>query len=103
MQYILLWQILTALGFGAVVGSTSFYVGSQHAELALQKKIVTSKVCMGYLQDAAAQCENSNVDGLYYTLGQFYEQCVVDDTWDAERRIQAYADWIEKSLAPKCN
>ena len=62
--------------------------------------------CMDYLEDAVTHCKKGNVDGLHSNLGNFYEQCVIDDEYtpdNLEQRIQAHAHWIEKSVVPECN
>ena len=61
-------------------------------------------VCLNSLEETVRHCKNENLNGIYYNMGYFYEQCMVNTTTDnIQERIQNHAQWIKRSIIPGCN
>ena len=89
--------IIKILFIASVGGLGGFYAGhitgDIHGEHLLEKLKTSSAdtTCIDYLQETISYCENGNREGLYYTLGQFYEKCMTDTEYNfdnIEQQIQ---------------
>ena len=87
--------VIKLLLYIPVASYSGFYASEIYNEfLFKQVSNFSGMTCIEYLKETISYCKSGNREGLYYTLGQFHEQCMADNEYNF--------DSIEQQIQEEC-